>query len=94
MADNNELEENEIQPEEEQNQNDSDDKDQYNDYSDGGWIPWFCQTEGNEFFVEISEEFARNSSNHIGIQIKNFKVNLETILSPDSPSDSNLKNEE
>lgn len=23
--------------------------------SDGGWISWFCDLEGHEFFVEVSE---------------------------------------
>ena len=94
MVENVENEENEIQAEEEQNQNDSDDKDLYNDYSEGGWISWFCQNEGNEFFVEISEDFARNSLNHLGIQVKDLKIHLETILATEAPSDSNLKNEE
>lgn len=94
MVDNIENDDNELQIEEAQNQNDSDDKDLYNDYSEGGWINWFCQNDGNEFFVEISEDFARNPANHVGIYLKNFKMHLETITSPDSPSDSNLKSDE
>jgi casein kinase II subunit beta len=63
------------QVDEETNVNDSDDNDVYNDVSDGGWIQWFCGLEGNEFFVEIDEEFLRNRSNLYGISkvIKNFK---------------------
>jgi len=55
------------QVDDETNVNDSDDKDLYNDMSDGGWIQWFCQIEGNEFFVEIDEEFILNRWNLFGI---------------------------
>jgi casein kinase II subunit beta len=63
------------QVDEETNVNDSDDGDAYNDVSDGGWIQWFCQLEGNEFFVEIDEEFLRNRWNLYGINkiVKNYK---------------------
>lgn len=63
------------QVDEETNVNDSDDNEVYSDLSDGGWIQWFCQMEGNEFFVEIDEEFLRNKWNIYGINkiVKNYK---------------------
>ena len=63
------------QVDDETNANDSDDKDMYNDMSEGGWIPWFCQIEGNEFFVEIDEEFILNRWNLYGINkvVKNYR---------------------
>ena len=63
------------QVDEETNVNDSDDNDVYNDVSDGGWIQWFCALEGNEFFVEIDEDFPRNRWNLYGINktVKNYK---------------------
>jgi casein kinase II subunit beta len=63
------------QVDEETNVNDSDDNEVYNDLSEGGWIQWFCQLEGNEFFVEIDEEYLRNRSNLYGIpqMVKNYK---------------------
>jgi casein kinase II subunit beta len=63
------------QVDEETNVNDSDDNEVYNDVSDGGWIQWFCQLEGNEFFIEIDEEYLRNQTNLYGISkhIKNYK---------------------
>jgi casein kinase II subunit beta len=66
------------QVDDETNVNDSDDNEVYNDISDGGWIQWFCQLEGNEFFIEIDEEFIRNYSNLYGISktIKNSKYIL------------------
>jgi Casein kinase II regulatory subunit len=61
--------------EEDDNGNDSDDRNKYNDYSDGGLISSFCQLDGNEYFVEISEEFLKNRANLYGIpkQFKHFK---------------------
>jgi casein kinase II subunit beta len=63
------------QVDEETNVNDSDDNEAYNDISEGGWIQWFCQLDGNEFFVEIDEEFIRNRWNIYGINklVKNYK---------------------
>jgi casein kinase II subunit beta len=63
------------QVDDETNVNDSDDKDFYNDLSEGGWIQWFCQIEGNEFFVEIDEEFILNRWNLFGISkvLKNYR---------------------
>lgn len=65
------------QVDDETNVNDSDDKELYNDMSDGGWIQWFCQIEGNEFFVEIDEEFILNRWNLFGINkvLKNNRYN-------------------
>ena len=63
------------QVDEETNANDSDDNGVCDDISDGGWIQWFCQLEGNEFFVEIDEEFFRSRSNLFGIpkKINNYR---------------------
>jgi len=63
------------QVDDETNVNDSDDNEVYNDISEGGWIQWFCQLEGNEFFVEIDEEFIRNRWTLYGLNkhIKNYK---------------------
>ncbi len=63
------------QVDDETNANDSDDKNIYNDYSEGGWIQWFCQLEGNEFFVEIEEDFILNKWNLYGINkvLRNYR---------------------
>jgi len=58
--------------EEEVNPNDSDDGKRFNDYSEGGFIASFCQLDGNEFFVEIDEEFLISRSELFGIA-RNFK---------------------
>lgn len=52
---------------EEVNPNDSDDQNLYDDISEGGWIQWFCQLEGNEFFIEIDEDFISDHTNLFGM---------------------------
>lgn len=71
------------QVDEETNVNDSDDGQLYNDLSDGGWIQWFCQLEGNEFFVEIDEEFLSDPSNHIGLSKINKNYKYFCVLTPE-----------
>ncbi len=68
----NNIQESDQEEEEEVNPNDSDDGKRFNDFSEGGFIASFCQLEGNEFFVEIDEEFMINRANLFGIS-KNFK---------------------
>ena len=78
---NNEIN-NEIQNYEE---NDSGSDKRFHDINDGGWIQWFCQLSGNEYFVEISEEFLKNKTNLIGIKCKPY---IETMLSQEYPQDA------
>jgi casein kinase II subunit beta len=74
-----ELEDDNVVPaneeEENANNNDSNDNFNYSDLSEGGWISWFCQMEGNEFFVEINEEYLKNPMNLFGLSTlkKNYK---------------------
>ena len=43
--------------------------------SDGGWISWFCDLEGHEFFVEVDNDYIRDSFNLYGLKerIPRFK---------------------
>ena len=37
---------------------------------EGGWIQWFCALDGNEFFVEIEEQYLKDSFNLLGLKLK------------------------
>ena len=74
---------------------DSDDNDLYNDISEGGWIQWFCQLEGNDYFVEINDDFVRKSIVKYKINkiVPGYKRLLKTILSSEQPSEELLTEE-
>ncbi len=36
--------------------------------SAGGWISWFCELEGHDFFAEIDEDYARDTFNLYGLK--------------------------
>ena len=42
------------------------------------WIHWFCKLKGNEYFVEIDEDFLKNKENLTGIKCEKF---MKTLLS-------------
>ena len=55
----------------EENDQDSDDDDSNNDKrfpeeEPTDWIHWFCKLRGNEYFVEIDENFIKNEENLSG----------------------------
>lgn len=83
----------EIENENENNiaeENDSNSDNRFPEIGEGGWISWFCQLGGNEYFVEISEEFLKHKSNLIGIKCKEI---LDTFLYPEPPSESIINEE-
>ena len=36
------------------------------------WIHWFCKLKGNEYFVEVDEDFIKKEENLEGIEVKNY----------------------
>lgn len=36
--------------------------------SGSGWIQWFCDLEGHEFFIEVDEDFIRDNFNLHGLR--------------------------
>ena len=68
-------------------ENDSESDHRFPYVEEGGWIHWFCKLEGNEFFVEIDEDFIKNKANLIGIKCKDY---LKKLLSPTAPSDNSV----
>ena len=54
------------------------------------WIHWFCKLKGNEYFVEVDENFIKKEENLEGIKTKNF---LKVILSEKNTKDFDLTKE-
>ena len=63
--------------------------------SDGGWISWFCDLEGHEFFVEVDAEFLRDSFNLYGLKerVPHYNEALKMILSSESPESEDLNDQ-
>lgn len=36
--------------------------------SDSGWISWFCDLEGHEFFVEVDADYIKDTFNLYGLR--------------------------
>jgi len=53
------------------------------------WIHWFCRLKGNEYFVEVEEDFIKNSENLAGI---NYEKYLKVFLS-ERPKNAELTRE-
>jgi len=60
----------------------------------GSWIQWFCSIEGNEFLIEVEEEYIKNKFNlfNIGKGLTPQKINevLSLILSPYIPNEQEM----
>ena len=54
------------------------------------WIHWFCKLKGNEYFVEIDDDFIKKEENLEGINTKNF---IKIILSEKNTRDYDLTKE-
>ena len=54
------------------------------------WIHWFCKLKGNEYFVEVDEDFIKKEENLEGIKTKNF---IKIILSEKNTKDFDLTKE-
>ena len=60
-----------------------------------GWISWFCDLEGHEFFVEVDAEYIRDSFNLYGLRERFpiFKDSMQMILSKESPDSEDLNDQ-
>ena len=67
--------------------------DESTDESSYGWINWFCDIEGHEFFVEVDEKFISDNFNLWGLKEQigpKFEKALEMILSKEIPEEEDL----
>jgi len=61
--------------------------------SSEGWINWFCDIEGHEFFVEVDEGFITDKFNLWGLKEligPKFDMALKMILSKEIPQEEDL----
>lgn len=66
-----------------------------------GWIQWFCTLEGHEYMVEVDNDYIRDPFNLYGLQAQmtnlskeKFKQCIKMILSPQSPNEEDLADEQ
>lgn len=67
------------------------------DYSDtgseeGGWIDWFVNYPGNEYFCAVDEDYIRDNFNLYGLQrrVQYYDYALEMILGNEPPTEEDL----
>lgn len=94
------LEKEERKDEDEENTSNSastsQDYDEDDDYSDVdeavSWVEWFCGTKGNEFFVEVDEDFIRDDFNLTGLSscIPQYERALDEILDNETEDEEEL----
>ena len=77
------------QNEDEDSDDDSKSDKRFPEVEQTDWIHWFCRLHGNEYFVEIDENFIKNEENLIGINCKKF---IKTFLS-EKPKNDELNRE-
>ena len=64
-------------------------------YTEGGWIQWFCNLEDHDFFCEVDVEYIKDSFNLYGLKrlFPHYQEALQMILDPESPEDEELEDQ-
>ncbi len=77
-------------------------------FTDGGWIQWFCSIDDHGFFCEVDEDYIRGKNHPFGLYLtyldsfhlyglkkmfNRFNDALEMILDPECPDDEELEDE-
>ena len=63
--------------------------------SGNGWISWFCDLEGHEFFCEVDEEYIRDNFNLHGLRekVQHFNEAMHMLLNSESPDSDDLNDQ-
>ena len=61
-----------------------------------GWITWFIELEGHDFFIEVDEVFLKDPFNLYGLKqkIANYNEALNMIVADESPDTDDFNSEE
>lgn len=56
---------------------------------ESSWVEWYCHLKGNEFFVEVDEDYIRDDFNLTGLSqvVPWYDEALSTILDEDRDDD-------
>eukprot|EP00917_Polyrhabdina_sp_WS-2016_P029426 GHVP01062724.1.p1 GENE.GHVP01062724.1~~GHVP01062724.1.p1 ORF type:complete len:259 (+),score=29.60 GHVP01062724.1:42-779(+) len=67
----------------------SDEYEDYDEQAETPWIEWFCSLKGNEFLVEVDEDFVRDDFNLTGLHklVSHYSRALDMILDADDDDD-------
>ena len=57
-----------------------------------GWIQWFIDLEGHEFFCEVDQEYITDNFNLHGLRekIQHFREAMQMIMRADNPDSEDL----
>ena len=63
------------------------------DFSEGGWIHWFCNLDDHSFFCKVDIDYIKDSFNLYGLKklFSHYNEALQMILDPESPEDEDLE---